>query len=81
MELLSYEMVWMIRWFEWAETTWQRRHDDVDPENRAAAGLRSYAAKQISMWRQFGDQADTKFRQAIPGYVSSRYSGLWGNTV
>jgi hypothetical protein len=70
---LKYEMVWTVRSFEHSEKKWQKRLDEVNQGRRESAGLRSYAAKQRSMWRKFKEQADETFRVNIPEFRSVLY--------
>jgi len=59
------EMEWTQNWFQFKETCWHQRLEDLDDGERES-GLQCYCYKQIALWKMLGDDADKLFKVICP---------------
>lgn len=60
LRLVEHEMRWTVNWFRWKEMQWKDRLERVRQDLRPL-GFDCYCEKQIALWKNLGDTADSKF--------------------
>jgi hypothetical protein len=60
--MLRNEMVWTKSWFKHQGREWEQR---MEKGNAISVGHKAYAAKQMNVWQEFLQAAETEFRNTV----------------